>query len=36
MNGIHLIDGAGHVQQQQPARFNALLLDFLRQSKSAL
>ncbi len=29
--GCHLIEGAGHwVQQEQPARVNAVLLDFLR------
>ena len=31
--GTHLIDGAGHwVQQEQPERVTALLLDFLRDS----
>lgn len=32
MAGIHMIEGAGHwVQQEQPERFNAILLDFLRR-----
>lgn len=32
MDGIHLIKGAGHwVQQEQPERFNAILLEFLRR-----
>ena len=32
--GAHLIDGAGHwVQQEQPARVAALLVEFLRQSR---
>ena len=36
MEGVHLIEGAGHwVQQEQPDRFNALLLDFLRKNVSA-
>ena len=31
MVGFHLIDGAGHwVQQEQPERVSALLLEFLR------
>jgi pimeloyl-ACP methyl ester carboxylesterase len=31
MRGCHLVDGAGHwVQQEQPERVTALLLDFLR------
>jgi pimeloyl-ACP methyl ester carboxylesterase len=31
MAGVNLIDGAGHwVQQEQPERFTAGLLDFLR------
>jgi len=34
--GIHLIDGAGHwVQQEQPERFNTLLLDFLQNTMKA-
>ena len=33
MRGVHLIDGAGHwVQQEQPERTAALLLDFLREA----
>ena len=36
MEGVHLIEGAGHwVQQEQPDRFNALLVDFLRKRTSA-
>lgn len=32
MEGVHLIEGAGHwVQQEQPERFNAILLDCLRR-----
>jgi pimeloyl-ACP methyl ester carboxylesterase len=32
MDGVHLIEGAGHwVQQEQPERFNAILLEFLRR-----
>lgn len=32
MDGTHLIEGAGHwVQQEQPERFNAILIDFLRR-----
>ena len=31
MRGCHLIPGAGHwVQQEQPEKTSALLLDFLR------
>jgi len=31
MVGFHLLDGAGHwVQQEQPERVNALLVQFLR------
>jgi pimeloyl-ACP methyl ester carboxylesterase len=31
MRGVHLVEGAGHwVQQEQPERTTALLLDFLR------
>ncbi|MGU3663617.1 alpha/beta hydrolase [Methylobacterium sp. A49B] len=31
MDGVHLIEGAGHwVQQEQPERFNAVLLDLLQ------
>ncbi len=30
MEGVHLIEGAGHwVQQERPERFNALLIDVL-------
>jgi pimeloyl-ACP methyl ester carboxylesterase len=33
--GAHLIDGAGHwVQQEQPARAVALVVEFLRQSRA--
>jgi pimeloyl-ACP methyl ester carboxylesterase len=33
MRGVHLVDGAGHwVQQEQPDRTAALLLDFLRDA----
>ena len=33
--GIHLVEGAGHwVQQEQPERVNALLVDFLRENKA--
>ncbi|WP_267424247.1 alpha/beta hydrolase [Methylobacterium sp. GC_Met_2] len=32
MDSVHLIEGAGHwVQQEQPERFNAILLEFLRR-----
>jgi len=32
MRGCHLVDGAGHwVQQEQPEKVSALLLDFLRE-----
>jgi pimeloyl-ACP methyl ester carboxylesterase len=32
MRGVHFIEGAGHwVQQEQPGRFNRLLLEFLQQ-----
>jgi pimeloyl-ACP methyl ester carboxylesterase len=35
MEGVHLIEGAGHwVQQEQPDRFNAILIDFLKQAHS--
>jgi pimeloyl-ACP methyl ester carboxylesterase len=31
MVGVHLVDGAGHwVQQEQPERVSALLMQFLR------
>ena len=31
MQGVHLVERAGHwTQQEQPERFNAVLLDFLR------
>ena len=34
MRGIHLIEGAGHwTQQEQPERFNAVLLDFLTSTE---
>ncbi|WP_368860316.1 alpha/beta fold hydrolase [Caballeronia sp. BR00000012568055] len=34
MDGVHLIDGAGHwVQQEQPDQFNAVLVDFLRRAE---
>ena len=33
MEGVHLIEGAGHwVQQEQPERFNAILLDVLKRN----
>ncbi len=33
MEGVHLVEGAGHwVQQEQPERFNETLLAFLRQT----
>ncbi|MGI3776605.1 MAG: alpha/beta fold hydrolase [Janthinobacterium lividum] len=33
MEGIHLVEGAGHwVQQEQPERFNEALLSFLRET----
>ena len=36
MLGCHLVDGAGHwVQQEQPARVTALLLDFLQAATRA-
>ncbi len=36
MLGCHLVDGAGHwVQQEQPARVVALLLEFLREAGTA-
>ena len=36
MLGCHLVDGAGHwVQQEQPAKVSALLLDFLRRTTSS-
>jgi pimeloyl-ACP methyl ester carboxylesterase len=32
MSGVHLVEGAGHwVQQEQPEKVSALLLEFLRQ-----
>jgi pimeloyl-ACP methyl ester carboxylesterase len=32
MQGCHLIDGAGHwVQQEQPDRVSALLIEFLQR-----
>ena len=32
MRGCHLVEGAGHwVQQEQPEKVSALLLDFLKQ-----
>lgn len=35
MEDVHLIEGAGHwVQQEQPERFNATLLDFLRRGEN--
>jgi pimeloyl-ACP methyl ester carboxylesterase len=35
MDGVHLIDDAGHwVQQEQPERFNTVLLDFLCQRRN--
>jgi pimeloyl-ACP methyl ester carboxylesterase len=37
MEGVHLIEGAGHwVQQEQPERVNTILLDFLHQRRVAL
>jgi pimeloyl-ACP methyl ester carboxylesterase len=36
MEGVHLIEDAGHwVQQEQPERVNTVLMDFLRQTKVA-
>ena len=36
MRGCHLVDGAGHwVQQEQPEAVTRLLLDFLREAKTA-
>ena len=36
MTGVHFVDGAGHwVQQEQPERVSALLVDFLRRSASS-
>jgi pimeloyl-ACP methyl ester carboxylesterase len=36
MVGTHFVDGAGHwVQQEQPERVTALLIEFLRQQRSA-
>jgi pimeloyl-ACP methyl ester carboxylesterase len=36
MVGTHFVDGAGHwVQQEQPERVSALLIEFLRQQRSA-
>jgi pimeloyl-ACP methyl ester carboxylesterase len=33
MTGVHLVDGAGHwVQQEQPERVSALIVDFLRSA----
>jgi len=33
MTGVHLVDGAGHwVQQEQPERISALIVDFLRSA----
>jgi len=33
MSGVHFVDGAGHwVQQEQPDRVSALIVDFLRRS----
>ena len=35
MTGVHFVDGAGHwVQQEQPERVTALLLDFLQRNRS--
>jgi len=35
MQGVHLIDGAGHwVQQEQPERVSALLVRFLQSAGS--
>ena len=35
MDAVHLVEGAGHwVQQEQPDRFNAVVLDFLRRKGS--
>ncbi len=35
MEGVHLIEGAGHwVQQEQPDRFNTVSVDFLRKRTS--
>ena len=32
MAGVELIDGAGHwIQQEQPVRLGALLLDFIKE-----
>jgi pimeloyl-ACP methyl ester carboxylesterase len=37
MEGVHLIEGAGHwVQQEQPERVNTVLLDFLHRRRVAL
>ncbi|MGK8891528.1 alpha/beta hydrolase [Burkholderia gladioli] len=34
MQGVHLIEGAGHwVQQEQPERFHRLLLEFLQRNR---
>jgi pimeloyl-ACP methyl ester carboxylesterase len=34
MTGVHFVDGAGHwVQQEQPGRVGALILDFLRAAR---
>jgi pimeloyl-ACP methyl ester carboxylesterase len=36
MQGVHLVEGAGHwVQQEQPAEVSRLLLQFLRTNGSA-
>jgi hypothetical protein len=36
MEGVHLIEGAGHwVQQEQPERVNTVLLDFLRPPRAS-
>jgi pimeloyl-ACP methyl ester carboxylesterase len=33
MEGVHLVDGAGHwVQQEQPAEVSRLILQFLRSN----
>jgi pimeloyl-ACP methyl ester carboxylesterase len=35
MTGVHFVEGAGHwVQQEQPAKVTALILDFLRETKA--
>jgi len=36
MTGVHFVDGAGHwVQQEQPERVSALVIDFLQRHRAS-